>query len=329
MIRVLEQWTSETSYDAILAYCSSMGQYLDQIDRRLATCVVDLVDVDSQKWFDYADHSAGPLRWLYRLEGHRVRQLEKSLIARSHATTVVSGPEARLLNGISPRGSIRAIPNGVDAEHFKPGTANAEASCRESGEIRSWTCVFVGALDYRANIDGLTWFCREVWPQVRSRFSEALFLIVGREPVWRVRRLARHPGVELVGEVPDVRPYLQNASVVVVPLRIARGIQNKVLEALAAGKAVIASRAALEGLDVVAGQHVCQAETVEEWVNGISCLFQNREERCRLGSSGRTFVLDHHQWDNCLQPFAELLGLGPSKQSLPIDAPNQVAVHAG
>jgi sugar transferase (PEP-CTERM/EpsH1 system associated) len=287
------------------------------------------VDVDSQKWFDYADHSTGPLSWLYRLEGHRVRQLEKSLIARSHAATVVSGPEAKLLNGFSPKRSIRAIPNGVDAEHFKPGAAIAEASCRDSGQIGSPTCVFVGALDYGANIDGLTWFCREVWPQVRCQFSETRFLVVGRGPVWRVRRLARHPGVELVGEVPDVRPYLRNASVVVVPLRIARGIQNKVLEALAAGKAVIASRPALEGLDVVARQHVYQAETVDEWVNGICHLYQNHAERCRLGSAGRTFVLDHHQWNNCLQPFAELLGLGSSKQSLPIDAPNRVAVHAG
>ena len=190
------------------------------------------------------------------------------------------------------------------------------------------TCVFVGALDYRANIDGVTWFCREVWPQLCGRFPDARVILVGRRPVSSVRQLARYPSVEVVGDVSDVRPYLQDAGVVVVPLRIARGIQNKVLEALAAGKAVIASPQALEGLDVVVGEHVYQASTAEEWVGGLSSLFQDRAERCRLGAAGRTFVLEHHQWNQCLQPFAELLGLTPSNHDAPRGAPARVAINA-
>jgi glycosyltransferase involved in cell wall biosynthesis len=139
--------------------------------------------------------------------------------------------------------------------------------------------------------------------------------------------LAHHPGVELVGEVSDVRPYLQDASVVVAPLRIARGIQNKVLEALAVGKPVIASRQAIEGLEVVAGQHLYQATTPDEWLNGISALFLDSAERRRLGATGRSFVLNRHRWDRCLQPFAEVLGLTPKTQCEPFDAPARSAVQ--
>jgi glycosyltransferase involved in cell wall biosynthesis len=188
--------------------------------------------------------------------------------------------------------------------------------------------VFVGALDYRANVDGVHWFCREVWPHVCKRFADAQFVIVGRRPVRSVRRLARNPAIKVIGDTPDVRPYLHGATIVVVPLRIARGIQNKVLEALAVGKPVMASRQALEGLDVVAGRHVYQADTAEEWLNGVRFLFQDRTERCRLGSAGRKFIMDHHQWDECLQPFAKLLGTAPPTQCTSTDVPDHVAVHA-
>jgi glycosyltransferase involved in cell wall biosynthesis len=201
-------------------------------------------------------------------------------------------------------------------------------SIGETGHIDPLSCVFVGALYYRANIDGVTWFCREVWPQLCSRFPGAKFVLVGRRPVASVRRLARDPSVEIAGDVLDVRSYLRNASVVAVPLRIARGIQNKVLEALAVGKAVIASPQALEGLEVVAGQHVCQASTAEEWLNGISRLFRDDAERRRLGAAGRLFVLNHHQWDQCLQPFAELLGLSSVNQSVASAVTARLAVQA-
>jgi glycosyltransferase involved in cell wall biosynthesis len=140
--------------------------------------------------------------------------------------------------------------------------------------------------------------------------------------------LARDPNIELIGAVPDVRRHFQAASVVVVPLRIARGIQNKVLEALAVGKPVIASPQALEGLDVVAGEHVHEANTTKEWIDAISFLFKDRSARCRLGAAGRAFVLHHHQWNKCLRPFGELLGLTPLSHSEPSDAAARLAIHA-
>ena len=185
----------------------------------------------------------GLARWLYRLEGRRVRRVEKELAKRAKAVTVVSNSEAALLHQFCPGAEVHAIPNGVDLEYFQ---SQAEwASDGHEASSNKLECVFVGALDYFPNVDGVVWFSRNVWPEVRAPFPEATFTVVGRRPVATVLRLACEPGINIIGEVADVRSYLQCASVVVVPLRVARGIQNKVLEALSAGKPVIASPKAL------------------------------------------------------------------------------------
>ena len=169
--------------------------------------------------------------------------------------------------------------------------------------------MFVGALDYRANIDGARWFCERVWPEVQRRRPGATFAVVGSNPGAAARRLAELPGVELVGEVPDVRPHLAGAAVAVVPLRVARGIQNKVLEALAMGKAVVATPQALEGLGVEPGVQVCRAADAGEWVEVILALFDDPGLRSRLGRAGRQHVEEHFCWNARLRPFGQLLGM--------------------
>jgi len=187
------------------------------------------------------------------------------------------------------------VTNGVDLEYFR---SKSEA---ESG------CVFVGALDYWPNVDGICWFCRKVWPEIRRRQPQARLSIVGRRPVSAVRRLARYPGVEVVGQVPDVRPYYARAAVVVAPLRVARGVQNKILEALAMSKAVVASPNTLRGLKAEPGSHLLNAESPVEWQETILQLFQDQSLRKQLGKRGRKFVEDHHSWDRCLEPLGKLL----------------------
>jgi glycosyltransferase involved in cell wall biosynthesis len=167
--------------------------------------------------------------------------------------------------------------------------------------------VFVGALDYRANIDGIEWFCARVWPDVRRQRPDATFHVVGSNPAASVHRLAGVAGVKIIGAVPDVRPHLTAATVVVVPLRIARGIQNKVLEAMAMGRAVVASPQALEGLQAEPGVNVIQAATPEEWTKAIIRLFGAPEERRRFGIAGREYVEQQHSWDVCLAPLTRLL----------------------
>jgi sugar transferase (PEP-CTERM/EpsH1 system associated) len=301
--QVLHHWSEDTRYDAVVAYCSSMGQYLSVGRLRESPCIVDFVDIDSQKWFDYADRARMPMRWLYRHEGRRVRRLEGELIERARAVTVVSSAEADILRKCYPHAPVHVVSNGVDVTHFEQAPDNVIANSCGTLASGQAECVFVGALDYLPNVDGITWFAREVWPDVRTQFPSAKLVVVGRRPVSAVHKLARRPGIEVVGEVPDVRPYLHRSRLVVVPLRLARGIQNKVLEAMAAGKPVIASPQALEGLCVVPAKHVYRAATPAQWSSLIGTLLTDDVERQRLAAAGQALVRHHHRWENCLQPL--------------------------
>lgn len=299
--RIVRSWAEEIRFDAVVVFCSSMVQYVDVPGLSGVPMIVDLVDVDSQKWFDYADVSRGLKRFFFQLEGRRLRRLERSLPERAKAVTLVSPWEANLYREFCSADCIHAITNGVDLDYFRPMHSPASHA--------SQRCVFVGALDYRANIDGIRWFCTHVWPEVRRRRPQATFTLVGSNPAPAVARFAQQPGVELVGEVPDVRPYLADAALAVVPLRVARGLQNKVLEALAMGRAVIATPQALEGLEVQPNVHLHEASTPQQWIEATTGLLDNPELRDHLGSSGRTYVEKHHHWDVQLKQFASLLGL--------------------
>jgi glycosyltransferase involved in cell wall biosynthesis len=154
-------------------------------------------------------------------------------------------------------------------------------------------------------VDAAVWFAREVWPAVRAQFPDAEFRIVGRKPAPEVQRLADLPGVKVIGQVPDVRPFVAAAAAVVVPLRLARGIQNKVLEALAMGKPVVAAPPALAALRTEPGVHLLAAAHPQDWVAGITELFLDPARGRELGAAGRRYVEDHHHWDRCLEPLLE------------------------
>jgi sugar transferase (PEP-CTERM/EpsH1 system associated) len=296
----LRDWARQTRFDGALASSSGMAPYLERPELRGVPAFVDLVDVDSQKWLDYAAAGRGWARWLYRTEGRRLRELERRLPTWARAVTLVSQAEADLYREFCAAGSVHAVTNGVDLEYFAPRPDGA-GSC----------CAFVGALDYRPNVDAVTWFCREVWPELHLRRPQARFLLIGRRPVPAVTEAARQPGVELHRDVPDVRPHLGKATVSVAPLRIARGVQNKVLEALAMGKAVVASPPALAGLRARPGEHLLTASAAADWVGAVDRLLGDAELRGRLGRAGRHYVQQHHRWDVCLEPMARLLGLKP------------------
>lgn len=299
MRRLLRDWVGDTHFDAVVASSSAMVPYLRHRDLAGIPAVVDLVDVDSQKWFDYAAASHGPRAGLYRTEGRRLRKLEAALPSWARAVTLVSETERDIFRSFCPSSDVHTIPNGVDLDYFRP---HAPALAEEG-------CVFVGALDYRPNIDAVTWFCSAVWPLVRQAHPQALLRLVGRRPVAEVRQLGSVPGVEVVGQVADVRPHLAWSAVAVAPLRIARGVQNKVLEALAMRKPVVASPQALQGLRERLDLPALNATTPEEWAEHIGRLLNDEALRRQLGSAGRRYVESHHSWSRCLEPLADLLGL--------------------
>lgn len=295
--RTVETWSRQTCYDAAIAFCSSMVPYLGVSGLRAVPAIVDLVDVDSQKFFDYASVGHGLKTWLYRLEGRRLRTLESNLAPNVKAVTLTSEAEVKLYRSFCSRYNTIAVSNGVDLEYFAPQRQDA----------RPDQCVFVGALDYKPNIDGIVWFCKQVWPRIRASRSSATLTIVGRNPDPAVRNLSAVAGVHVAGSVPDVRPFMAEAGVVVVPLQIARGVQNKVLEALAMAKPLVATPQALEGLALQRGEHALQASDPDQWIDCLTSLFDEPETRKRLGSAGRQYVRTHHAWDACLAPFEQLL----------------------
>jgi polysaccharide biosynthesis protein PslH len=296
--RAVGAWARETPFRACLASASSMVPYLELPELRGVPAVVDLVDVDSQKWLDYAGGGRGVRAWLYRTEGRRLRRLERGLPARFRAVTLVSDAEADLYRGFCDDGPVHVVRNGVDLDYFRP-----------AGPGDAATCVFVGALDYRPNVEGVCWFCDAAWPMIRQRRPEARLYLVGRRPAPAVSRLAGRPGVEVVGPVADVRPHLARARVAVAPLRLARGVQNKVLEALAMARATVASPQALAGLRALPGTHLLSAAAADEWAAAVLRLLDD-EGLCRqLGAAGRRYAEEHHCWERCLEPFPSLLGL--------------------
>jgi sugar transferase (PEP-CTERM/EpsH1 system associated) len=287
-------WVAEARFDVVVISASSLVPYLREPGLEGMPAVVDLVDVDSQKWLDFAAAARPPRRWLYRLEGRRVRNLERTMPGWARAVAVVSRAEADIFDAYAGEGSATVATNGVDLDYFTPTTGSTDQAC-----------VFVGALDYRPNVDAAVWFAREVWPGIRAKFPTAEFRIVGRKPTPAVEELAQLPGVKLVGQVPDVRPHVASAAVAIAPLRLARGVQNKVLEALAMGKPVVATPAALVALRTEPGRHLLEASTPAEWVEAVGGLLAHPARRRALGVAGRRFVEEHHHWEHCLEPLLD------------------------
>lgn len=281
-------------FDAAIVSASSLAPYLRLPALRSVPAIVDVVDVDSRKWFDFAEAVRWPKRMLYRFESRRLQRLECELAGWAHTIALVSDAETALFNSVVGRDCAITATNGVDLENFQP---------RAGGD--SALAAFLGAMDYLPNIDACTWFVREVWPGVRARHPAARFRIVGRNPTRAVQALATAPGVEVTGSVPDVRPHVAEAAVIVAPLRLGRGLQNKVLEAMACGRAVVAAPAALTAIRAVPGRDLLRAESREQWIEAVASLFDDSARRKELGRNARRFVEENHDWEKCLRPLMD------------------------
>ncbi len=281
------------SFDVAVSYCSSMAGYLG---RFTGPRVLDLVDVDSEKWRQYAAHSRLPRKAVYALEHRLLRNYEKRLVHEFDRTILISEAEKGLLAAFAPGERVEVIPNGVEAEYWYHGAPRSTEP----------VLVFVGALDYFANADGICRFAREAFPRVRAEVPDARLRIVGRRPGADVLSLGALPGVEVVGEVADVRPELWGAGVAVVPLRIAQGLQNKVLEALAAGVPVVSSAAAVRGISGRSGEHYLVAESAAAAAAVVRVL-QDCALGDRLAERGRSLVQDGYSWERSAARYEAVL----------------------
>ncbi len=282
--RVLETLLDYSSYDLCLAVCSSMGWQVSRLPRDMRL-IVDLVDVDSAKWRMYGRKHSGLERWVFNRESRTIAKLERRLAERAAMTVTVSRRECELLLEHAPGVSTLAIPNGVDIEYFTPGDIPRPAD----------RLAFVGQMDYFPNVDAVLWFAEHVWPEISVKYPHVRWNIVGRSPTRQVRQLERLRNVSVTGAVPDVRPYLTSA-IAVAPLQIACGVQNKVLEAMSAGRPVIATPGVASGLDVRPQEDLLIADSAKEWILAINLLLSDPQLAQNLGTAARRTMVERFTW---------------------------------
>lgn len=294
-------------WDAAFVYSSAMAPYVmgSVAAGAIPVRVLDLVDVDSEKWRAYATGARGPMRHVWAREARTLLQFERRAAREFDRTILVSAEEARRFAELAPESAARIdhVDNGVDLSRFDPD--------------KPWKCpypagappaiVFTGSMSYRPNVEAVIWFAERVMPQLASRGVQAAFHIVGANPAPAVQALADLPNVQVTGAVAEVQPYLAHAAVAVAPLLIARGIQNKVLEAMAMGRPVVASPQAFEGVRAVAGRDLIVAATPEETADRVTEVLAGAHPD--LGPAGRQAVMRGHDWTATLAALDVILPL--------------------
>jgi sugar transferase (PEP-CTERM/EpsH1 system associated) len=292
---VLRRWSQRIAFDAVVAFSSSTARYALEVPagRR----VLDLCDVDSEKWLNYASATRLPLSWLYKLEGRRLRLFEQACLQAFDATMVITERERVILDPQRRCSTLHVVPNGVTL----PRTPVPPACGCGPG------MGFVGAMDYRPNVEGIRWFVREVWPRIVQCVPTARLRIIGRNPTRQVRGLAKHQGVEVTGEVQDVRLLLGQCRVVVTPLRLAQGLQNKVLEAMALARPVVATSAVARAMPVLPGHNILVADSAEEFGRHVVALCDFDALCAKIGEGGYRCVATYYSWPEALQRYEELV----------------------
>ena len=295
LARRVNQLLRTQKWDLIFVHCSSVAQYVEHV--RTVPKILDFGDMDSQKWLEYARHKPFPLSLGYRLEGHKVLAAERRLARRFELCTTTTRAERETLDSYGTGALTDWFANGVDATFFCPDTDPHEAD----------TISFIGRMDYYPNQECMARFCAQTWPLLKARRPALKLLIVGADPSAQMRQLGRLPGVTVTGSVPDVRPFIRSSALMVAPLKIARGTQNKILEAMAMGVPVVTSRVAAGGVDADAEEHFLVADTPAETCQAILRVIENPAERQRLSVAGRARMLSHHAWPRSMQRLDQMI----------------------
>jgi sugar transferase (PEP-CTERM/EpsH1 system associated) len=307
--RGLRRWVKDVvtrvQPEMIFVNSSNMAPYMLDLPRT-GKRVVELGDVDSEKFRSYSETAGVAMRQVYRREWRLVEQLERRVALECDWSVLVTEAEAALFRSKVPEASdkIVGISCGVDHRYFDPSHEYPAPFDQASGPA----FVFTGTMDYLPNSDAVIWFADQVLPIIHRSLPAARFFIVGSNPSDDVKRLARRDGITVTGRVPDVRPYIHHAAAAVAPMRIARGIQNKVLEAMAMGKPVIVTSGALEGIDATPGREVILADEPATFANAaIRLAGADVTEGRTLGEAARRLILRQYDWDACLSGFDELM----------------------
>ena len=318
--RVLQKWVDQLLVSGqikqALAFSGPMAQYLHPLPEHVKLHrVIDFVDVDSEKWRQYGAMKCWPMAQLYRREARHLLAYEREVARQFDGVTFVSGAEAQLfLQRAQPaqpdQHKVTFFCNGVDVDFFSPHRVYPNPY---AGAVAPKVLVFTGAMDYWPNVEAVQWFAARVLPTLLARFPMLEFHIVGARPSAKVIALAQFPAIKVSGSVPDIRPYLAHAMLAVAPLRIARGMQNKVLEAMSMEKTVVATPQALEGIGALPGTDIVVADDEDEFIAVLSRLLAAKADD-RIGRAARQRVLQDYSWERNLMPLACVLNSVPGLQ---------------
>ena len=302
----MEHWVSNTistfKIRHVLVFSSSMAQYADSPQYGMLHRVIDFVDLDSDKWRQYAEKKLFPMSWVFQREYRTLLKYEQKTTEQFNASVFISSFEVDLFNqltGAQTPQKIHAIGNGVDLDYFNPEVTQFDPSLRSKHP----TIVFTGAMDYWANEDAVRWFVKHVWPLITKQVKNPRFMIVGSNPSEKVKELAAFKGIEVTGKVGDIRQYIQAGWVAIAPMRIARGIQNKVLEAMAMEVPVVATPQAMEGLDDHSGCDLVMTANAQTFADAIVARLQHRT----TAPQNRDWVKRHYRWDDKLADLHRLM----------------------
>lgn len=330
MARQIARWAERQSFDVVVCFSSIMAPYADLVPAKRK--ILDLCDVDSEKWNDYARSARLPLSRVYATEGRRLATYENEIVNVFDETIVITQRERRLLDAFEQNPNLHVVTNGVRS--IDPLTD--AASC---GPVVG----FVGTMDYRPNVDAVRWFADNVWPLVRARDNDGQFVIIGRSPTRSVRRLGRRKGIIVTGGVRDTRTHLDRCRLIVAPLRVARGLPNKILEAMAAGRPVVTTSPAADCLAVHSEQELIVGDSAEAFAMGVNRLLQSDTLCRRIAAAAYEWVVANHDWEASLDAFEKLVHGTPNaapasivrqRDMLSFDAPltslpELIELHAG
>lgn len=291
----IQEAINKTRFDLIFVHCSSVAQYVEQV--RGVPSIIDFGDMDSQKWAIYGDVRNFPVNLVYRMEGTRLQKAETRLAGLFDYCTCTTFEEMRTLRSYGVDTPTDWFPNGVDMDYFTPGTEPYEPD----------TICFMGRMDYYPNQECMQEFCARTLPLIKAKRPNLKMYIVGANPSAAIKKLGTIPGVTVTGSVKDVRPFVHKCAVNVAPLNIARGTQNKILEALAMGVPTVASVQAAMGIDAVPGEHFLTGSSPEEYAEAVVGLLSNSELRRKYSEAGRARMLSHHGWEGSMEKLDRII----------------------
>jgi sugar transferase (PEP-CTERM/EpsH1 system associated) len=309
MKETLERILGENHFDIVQVESIHLMTYLPIITtaRQRPLMICDWHNIESELMSRYSEREPNILKRAYAGKTARLMsQFERRAMHDFDAHIAVSQRDAQQLRNLNSDARVFVIENGVDTAYYEEAAVSGANAASKPNRI-----VFVGSMDYHANIDGAVSFARDVWPGLRDRHPELIFTIVGRDPAPEVRALATHPGIEVTGTVDDVRPSYREALTAVVPLKIGGGSRLKILEAMAARVPVVSTTLGAEGLDVHDGKDILIADTNEQLAEKIVSVIESEELRQRLSAAGRALVSERYDWSrlgaNLFETFQQLL----------------------